>query len=133
MVLTIAVDANPILASLLGGYARTVLFDPRFLFITTEYTLAEVRQYLSLVSEKSGVPVHELEEAVQLLPFKVFGRIAYRTALQEARRRMKDIDPDDADILALALHTDAPLWSNDIHFAKVKPPIKLLRTRDFVL
>lgn len=133
MVLTVAVDANPILAALLGGYARTVLFDPRFWFITTEYTMEEVRQYLPMISEKSGVPIEELEAVVNLLPVKIVARAAYRSMLTEAHRRISHIDPDDADILALALHFDAQLWSNDLHFTKVQPPIKLLRTRDFIL
>ncbi|KKU12498.1 MAG: Nucleotide-binding protein, PIN domain protein [Parcubacteria group bacterium GW2011_GWC2_45_7] len=134
MILTIAVDANPILAALLGGYARIILFDPRFSFITTEFTTLEVQRYLPLISEKSGVPHHELEEALRLLPIKVFKRFVYRLTLDEAHRHIGHIDPNDTDILALALCMDAPLWSNDIHFTKIKPlTIKILRTRDFIL
>lgn len=133
MLLTIAVDANPMLAALLGGYARTVLFDPRFSFVTADYTMMEVRQYLPMVSEKSSVPVSELEKAIRLLPVKIFQRAFYRFSMPEARRRMEHIDPDDVDILALALHLEVPLWSNDLHFTKVHPPIKLLQTKDFIL
>lgn len=133
MVLTIAVDANPLLSTLLGGYARTILFDPRFCFITTEFTIGEVREYLPLVAEKSGIPVEEIEEALTFLPLDIFGRSTYRAVLSDAQRLIAHIDPDDVDILALAIHADIPLWSNDLHFTKVEPPIKLLRTQDFVL
>lgn len=133
MVLTIVVDANPILSALLGGYARTILFDPRFCFITTEFTIDEVRGYFPLVAEKSGIPMDEIKEALTLLPFTVFKRTTYRAALPDAKRRIAHIDADDVDILALAIHVDVPLWSNDLHFIRVEPPMKFLRTRDFIL
>lgn len=54
MRITIVVDANPILSALLGGYARRIFFNKHFEFVTTEFTLAEVKNYLPLVAEKSG-------------------------------------------------------------------------------
>ncbi len=44
--LRIVVDANIILSALLGGTPSSVLFDGRFRFITTEYTIREVRKYI---------------------------------------------------------------------------------------
>lgn len=133
MVFTITVDANPILAALLGGYARMIIFDPRFSFITTEFTIAEVRHHLPTISKKSGVAVQELAAALALLPLTTFDRFYYQEAMREARQRMGSIDPDDVDILSLTLHTATPIWTNDRHFEEVKPPIRLLHTRDFVL
>ena len=52
----VVVDANVILSALLGGSARFILFDPRFEFVTAEFTLEEVERYIPRVSEKSGVP-----------------------------------------------------------------------------
>jgi predicted nucleic acid-binding protein len=46
----------------------------------------------------------------------VIEREAYADALPEATRRITDRDPDDVEILALALHLDIPLWSNDNDF-----------------
>lgn len=133
MRLTIAVDANPILAALLGGYARAILFDPRFSFITTEFTIIEVQRYLPMVAEKSGVPMEALQEALDLIPIEIFVHPIYQSSLHESKRRMAHIDPDDIEILALALHFSIPLWTNDLHFTKLDPPINLLRTRDFIL
>jgi len=39
------VDAQPFFAALLGGAARKIFFDPRFRFITTDFTLGEVKKY----------------------------------------------------------------------------------------
>ena len=36
--------------------------------------------------------------------------------LIEAEKMMKQIDPDDAEFVALALELDAPIWSYDPHF-----------------
>jgi hypothetical protein len=41
MKITIAVDAQPFFSALLGGAARKIFFDPRFKFITTDFTLSE--------------------------------------------------------------------------------------------
>ena len=133
MILTIAVDANPILAALLGGYARVILFEPRFSFITTSFTIDEVQKHLPTIADQSGVSVAELKEALVLLPLTVYARSHYQSSLSEARRRMDHIDATDTDILALAIFAEAPVWTNDRHFEKVQPPIPFLKTRDFVL
>lgn len=133
MLFTIAVDANPILAALLGGYARTVLFDPRFCFVTTAFTLTEVVRYLPVVEKKSGIPLVELETAIALLPLQQYDRATYSAIVEEAERRMKHIDPDDVDILALVLHFEALLWTHDSHFDKIQPPVKIVQTKDFIL
>ncbi len=133
MGIVIAVDANPILAALMGGYARMILFDPRFRFITTRFTLREVQRYLVVIAKKSGISMADLNVALPLLPLEVIEPRIYQDALPSARHRIFHIDKDDVEILALALHFQVPLWSNDAHFGKVKPQIHLMRTRDFIL
>ena len=127
----VVVDANVILSALLGGSARFILFDPRFEFITAEFTLEEVERYIPRVSEKSGVPFHEIAAALSLLPLRVHSKEYYRSALPRARKTMQRIDPHDADILALYLMEGTYLWSEDKDFEKITPPIRLLRTKDF--
>jgi len=41
---------------------------------------------------------------------------AYQRSLSEAKRRIGRRDPDDFDILALALQFQVPVWSNDKDF-----------------
>jgi len=43
-------------------------------------------------------------------------RQLYARKVPEAQRRSGRRDPNDVDILALALHVSAPLWSNDNDF-----------------
>lgn len=133
MLLTIAVDANPILSALLGGYARTILFDPRFCFLTTAFTMTEVGRYLPRIAKKSAVPISYLEKALALLPIEVVGRDHYSSVLSEARRLIAEIDPDDVDILALAVQEKITLWTNDRDFLKAVLPVRIIRTSDFIL
>jgi predicted nucleic acid-binding protein len=53
---------------------------------------------------------------VATLPLTVVGREIYAQSLAQARRLIGKRDPDDIDILALALHFRIPLWSDDRDF-----------------
>ena len=50
------------------------------------------------------------------LPVTVADRAEYRRQIAEAGRRMRRRDPNDVDVLALALHLKLPVWSNDNDF-----------------
>ena len=54
--------------------------------------------------------------AVASLPVTVVERVTYEKSVPEAKRRIGRRDPDDIDVLALALHTGLPVWSNDNDF-----------------
>ncbi|MCD6371758.1 MAG: hypothetical protein J7L39_03505 [Candidatus Aenigmarchaeota archaeon] len=54
MNITIVVDANPIIAALIGGSSREIFFERRFEFITVEFTIEEVKKYLPVIAEKAG-------------------------------------------------------------------------------
>lgn len=54
--------------------------------------------------------------ALAVLPAIVHPAASYVRSLAEAARRLRGRDVDDADVLALALHVDAPVWSNEHDF-----------------
>ncbi|MGA3323065.1 MAG: PIN domain-containing protein [Terriglobia bacterium] len=54
--------------------------------------------------------------AVGALPLTIVDRADYAAAIPEAMERFGQRDPDDAELLALALTLDVPLWSNDKDF-----------------
>jgi predicted nucleic acid-binding protein len=132
MRLRIIVDANIIISALLGGKSRFILFDPKFEFITTEFTLREVEKYIPLISEKSGVPEKEIRKGITLLPLKIVSKNYYRDYLKQAEKLIGKIDKDDREILALYLKERTFLWSEDKDFEKVKPKINLLKTKDLI-
>ena len=113
----LVVDANPILAALLGGQARRVFFETTVReFAVPEIVLSEVRLHVPRLARKLGAMPAFLEYALDLLPLRTYTARAYRRRILEATRRIGSQDPDDVDVLALALQLRVPLWSNDRDF-----------------
>lgn len=113
----LAADANVLLSAVLGGRARRILEHSSTPEIfTTEATLAEVQEYAGKLANEKGLPLDLVLMTVATLPVTVIGRPDYEAALSEAKRRIGRRDPDDIEILALALHFDLPVWSNDNDF-----------------
>jgi predicted nucleic acid-binding protein len=113
----IAADANVLLSSVIGGRARLVLNHPEIdEVVTTEATFAEVREYALLLGRKKKLVPDALLFAVATLPVSIVSPEVYQSAMAEARKLIGGRDPDDIEILALALHLKIPLWSNDNDF-----------------
>jgi predicted nucleic acid-binding protein len=55
-------------------------------------------------------------DAAATLPVTVVDPPAYASRIAEATRRLGGRDPDDVELLALALHHGVPVWSNDNDF-----------------
>src|SRR6056297_1209790 len=131
MKIKIVVDAIPIISALIGGVSRNILFDHKFSFISTEFTFNEVRKYIPIISEKSGVGKEKIEEALFLLPIKIYSRKEYINKIKSAEEIISKIDKKDIDILALSLKENYPLWNEDKHFRN-KDGANLIRTKDLV-
>ena len=131
MKVTVVVDANPIISALIGGASTEVFFDRRFNFVTTEFTLNEVRKYIPVISEKSGVKSEKILVALSFLPLTTVPEGDYGQNIPEADGMIGAIDKKDTRILALALALKAPLWSEDRDFENAKGII-LLKTKDLL-
>lgn len=57
-----------------------------------------------------------LEGQIQLLAIRECDAAEYQGEIPEARRRLENRDPDDVELLALALALGIPVWSNDNDF-----------------
>ena len=113
----LAADANVLLSAVLGGRAEVVLSHPRIEGIfTTAVTLSEVEEYVILLARKRRLSLDTLLLAVATLPVSVVEREIYARTGAQARRLIGQRDPDDIEILALALHLKIALWSNDNDF-----------------
>ena len=126
----IIVDATPIISALIGGVSREILFDPTYDFITTEFTINEVKKYVSYISKKSKMPLEQIKEALELLPLTIYNQNFYSEKIENAKKLIEHKDEKDIDLLALALKTSNPLWSEDTHFERINE-ISLLKTKDF--
>lgn len=124
----LAADANVLLSALIGGRARLVLTHPEVTeVLTTANVLDEVREYLPSLVRKRKLDPSSLLLAVATLPVTIVPEAAYRRRMAEARRRIEERDPDDVELLALALHLRIPVWSNDDDFASADLADGILR------
>lgn len=85
-------------------------------FITTDANIEEVRRGLTHIAHKRGLDLDLLLDAVEALPVERLAEPAYRGKLTAARNRIGKRDSTDADLLALALVEEAPIWSQDKDF-----------------
>ncbi len=116
----LAADANVLLSALMGGRAKLALNHPQIGEIfTTEHTFAEVEEYALVLARKKRLPPDILLLAVAALPVTLVKRSQYAKNISEATSRIGPRDPDDVDILALALHLEIPVWSNDRDFERL--------------
>ena len=114
----LAADANVLLSALIGGQAARVLRHPEVdEILTTESTLMEVQEYAAVLARRKGLDADLVLLAAASLPVNTVPRKTYAASLLDARRRIAHRDPDDVDLLALALYFRVPLWSNDNDFA----------------
>jgi len=113
-------DANVLLSAVLGSRAKAVLEHPGVTeVLTAEITLSEVQEYAAQLARKKRLSLDVVLMAVAALPVRVVERAVYQASIREAERRIGGRDPDDVELLALALHAKIPVWSNDNDFEGV--------------
>ena len=127
----LAADANVLLSAVIGGRARLVFGHPKVHeILTTEHTFAEVEEYVPVLARKKGLPAAVLILAVAALPVTIVARTGYARKLPLAVRQIGSRDPDDAELLALALQFRIPIWSNDKDFSSAR--VELFTTEDLL-
>lgn len=110
-------DANVLLSAATGGRAALLLARPDLAeIVTTASAMAEVQEYAEPLAREFRLPLQTVLLSIATLPVVVVDRREDAASLPEARRRIARRDPDDVDVLALALHREAGVWSNDSDF-----------------
>ena len=109
-------DANVLLAAIIGGRAKLV-FEHSAIeeVLTAEATFAEVEEYAAVLAKHKRLSLDALLLVMAALPVTIVEKSSYTPVLRRARKLISR-DPDDVDILALALHLRLPIWSNDNDF-----------------
>jgi len=127
----LAADANVLLSAVIGGRARLVFRHPKIQeILTTAHTFSEVEEYAPVLAERRGLPADVIILAVAALPIVIVDRARYAKKLPDALRRIGRRDPEDAELLALALQFKIPVWSNDKDFNSVN--VDLFTTGDIL-
>lgn len=116
----IVVDANVAFRSLVGwrgDLRRILLGQSAATFFAPKYLLVELFKHKDRLQRACGLPEEKLLEhlntLVSCIRFVDEASVPVGTWL-EAHRLCKDIDPKDTPYVALALHLDASLWTQDI-------------------
>ena len=120
----LVVDANVLIAGFIRrATTRELLLDGRLSLWTPEYSLTEVERVLTaprLRKKLGSLPtltirqlLGDLTQDVEILPAR-----DYRRRLSEAMRLAPHTE--DAPYLAVALHLQIPLWSNDLELKQQK-------------
>lgn len=127
----LAVDANPILSAIIGGKARTVFFNADYIsFYTTAFNFKEAEKYIPVLALSRNLPMDDLYMALSTLPVHARDVESYKDTLKIAKSMMKERDPDDVHLLALAQKLACPIWSNDKDFQGLG--IKVYTTLDLI-
>ena len=68
--------------------------------VTTEVTIAEVKEYAPEFAARYNLDLALVREAIELLPIERYDETAYATKLDEASRLIRWRDPDDIHLAA---------------------------------
>jgi len=112
----LAADANVLLSAAVGKAALRVFTSPGVSVVTCAQVLGEVKEYLPVLGKKYALAPELLQSQFHLLAIEVCPSQDYRDFLAEATRKLHHRDPDDVELLALALAQSIPLWTNDHDF-----------------
>ena len=118
----IVVDTNRIIAALVkDSTTRSILFNKNFEFITSDYTIIEIKKHkdelkakTNLNKEEFGILLALVFEHIMIIP-----ESEYKDFMDEYKNDISD--PDDVPILAVAIAVKADgIWAHDPHFKKQK-------------
>jgi len=115
----LAADSNVILSAVIGKAALQVFLRPEIELITTQFNVLEVEEYIPRLASKYGLDERSLLLQLKMLPLVVFDEKHYHSHTPHATRLLKERDPDDVHLAALALKEEVPIWSNDRDFGKL--------------
>ena len=122
--LRIVIDSNILIGALIrdNSFKARLLKNRNFLFFFPDYGLDEIEKFREYICSKRrkeptalsfDYAIKFLLESVTVVP-----RQLYQDQISSAYTVMKEIDPKDTPFLALALHLECPLWSDDAHLKR---------------
>lgn len=109
----VVADANVLLSAVVGKAALRVFTKFTVIVHVTQFNADEVAEYLPHMANKYKLPVELVEMQWKLLLLRIHLVGDYHSRLPQAIADLKDRDPEDAHVLALARALAVPIWSND--------------------
>lgn len=130
----LVVDANILFAALIkSGTVRSILLLSGRDFYLPEFSVQEFKKHLPILQKKTGLLKEKLESllgellessGIRLIPFEDF---------KDKRKIAEMISPDAGDTayIALALHLNCPIWSNDKTLKK-QNKVRIITTKELL-
>ena len=119
----LVLDANILISAVVGNKAHQIIsqHESNINFLTAEEAFLDAEEYVPQIIAKRGGDNNDINAAMEKLEIlKKFIQAVPASDLiafeNVARKIMKDRDEDDWLYLALALHFDCPLWTEDKDF-----------------
>jgi predicted nucleic acid-binding protein len=115
----LVVDTNIVFAALVGSRSRlreTLLVEPAVRLYCPRFLFVELFKHKERVQAATKVPPDELLELLETLLARLHfvDEAAIPVGIWlEARRLCRDVDAKDTPFVALALHLNARLWTED--------------------
>lgn len=109
----VVADANVLLSAVVGKAALRVFTQFQVVVHVAQFNVDEVAEYIPYMASKYELPVEFAEMQWKLLPLRRHSLEDYRSRLPQAIADLKNRDPEDAHVLALARLLAVPIWSND--------------------
>lgn len=116
----IVVDANILIRLVLGRRVRELVLDHlgQVRYFTPDVAYADARTYLPDLLQRRGIdPATALAVLDRFAPIiHPVEAAAYNPARPAALARIKNRDPNDWPVVAVALILDSPIWTEDQDF-----------------
>lgn len=115
----LVVDTNVVFSALIAdGVTRELTLMESLSLPVPEFFLTEFTAHLDAIEEKSGLDESKLRllAAVLFDPVRMVPKEVFADHIPEAMDLIGAVDPDDVPFLALAIHLDSGIWSDDEHF-----------------
>ena len=122
--LRLVIDTNILIGALVkdNSFKARLIKNRNFRFFYPDYGLFEInkfREYICQKRERSPTcPPFEYAIKFLLESVTVVPRQLYTDQIPSAYAQMAEIDPKDTPFLALALHLECPIWSDDTHLKR---------------
>ena len=115
----VVADANVLLSAIVGRSALRVFTEFAIQVHATQFNADEVTEYIPEMAHKYKLPVELVSLQWKLLPVRLHREEDYKAYLRDALAELKNRDPEDAHVLALAKSVRLSIWSNDRDLANV--------------
>lgn len=115
----LVIDTNIIFSALIaGGKTRELIITAPVDLFVPEFFYTELDDHRDEIQAKTDLPQQDLTVLINFLFefIRVIARDEFEDRLPDAWTHIAEVDPDDVPFLALALHLDAGVWSDDAHF-----------------